>query len=515
MLPENLVELLGLSDQHYCRRVALVFGQKKITYGQLNAMSNSVAAGLKSLGLREGERIAIMLDNCPEFVIAYFAILKIGATVVPVNHMFKADEAKFILEDSQARALITSASFGDLAQELNLRLDSLKYLITTTFLHQHPEFINLNTWMTQPQNDFTPYPASREDLAVILYTSGTTGKPKGAVLTHKNLVSNVYSCQSGIRINRNDTFICVLPLFHSFAATVCMLLPICAGARIVIMKSVRPFRRVLRAIRKNRVTVFVGIPSFYNILKDIKFPRFLPAHFIKLFNPVRICISGAAALPVETWKKFEAKFRIPLLEGYGLTEASPVVSMNPVKGLRKAGSIGLPLKDVEVRIIDEKDKILGPNEAGELLVKGPNVMKGYFNHPQETAEDIKNGWLYTGDIAKIDTDGYIYIVDRKKDMVNVRGLNVYPREIEEALYQHPKVKEAAVVGINDPRKGEVPLGFVVLKEGVAPCENELITFLRQHLANYKVPHHIEFRDTLPKNTTGKILKHILRAAKTT
>jgi long-chain acyl-CoA synthetase len=232
---------------------------------------------------------------------------------------------------------------------------------------------------------------------------------------------------------------------------------------------------------------------------------------IKLFNPVRVCISGAAALPVETFKGFEKKFRIPLMEGYGLTEASPVVTINPLKGTRKAGSIGFRLSEnIELKIVDDKDRELGPGKIGELLVKGPNVMQGYYKQEEANRETLKNGWLYTGDMAKFDKSGYVYIAGRKKEMVNVRGLNVYPREIEEVLYQNPKVKEAAVIGIPDPHKGEVPKGFVVLKEGEEAGEHEIIQYLRERLASYKVPKYIQFRESLPKNTTGKILKRILQ-----
>ncbi len=334
------------------------------------------------------------------------------------------------------------------------------------------------------------------------------------MLSHYNLIWNALDSAEAIKATYKDTFICILPLFHSFAATVCMNLPLLVGAKIVIMKSVRPFSRVLRIVRKNLVSIFVGVPSIYNILKDIKLPRIFHSPLIKLFNPVRLCISGAAALPVETFKGFEKKFHIPLLEGYGLTEASPVVTLNPLKGIRKAGSIGIALsKNIELKIVDDKDNVLNPEEIGELLVKGPNVMPGYYQQEEATGSTLKDGWLYTGDMAKIDNDGYVYIVGRKKEMVNVRGLNVYPREIEEVLYQNPKIKEAAVIGTPDTHKGEVPIGFVVLKEGKNATEHEIIHYLRERLASYKVPKYIEFRNSLPKNTTGKILKRVLKDEK--
>ncbi|MCM8795959.1 MAG: AMP-binding protein, partial [Candidatus Omnitrophica bacterium] len=245
--------------------------------------------------------------------------------------------------------------------------------------------------------------------------------------------------------------------------------------------------------------------------KEIKLPKIFNSPLVKLFNPVRICISGAAALPVETLIAFEKRFRIPLLEGYGLTEASPVVTLNPLRGIRKPGSIGIPIsKNVELKIVDEKGDVLGAERVGELLVKGPNVMQGYFRQPEATKETLRDGWLYTGDMAKFDKDGYVYIVGRKKEMINVRGLNVYPREIEEVLYQNPKIKEVAVIGIPDLHKGEVPKGFVVLKEGQGSSEHEIIQYLRERLAAYKIPKYIEFRTSLPKSTTGKILKRVLK-----
>jgi long-chain acyl-CoA synthetase len=331
------------------------------------------------------------------------------------------------------------------------------------------------------------------------------------MLTHYNLISNAIDSALSIKVSAQDTFICILPLFHSFAATVCMNLPLSRGAKIVVMKAVRPFKRVIRAIRKNRVTIFVGIPSIYNILQGIKIPKIFHSPLIRLFNPVKICISGAAALPVETFRGFEKKFRIPLLEGYGLTEASPVVTLNPLRGKRKAGSIGLALaKNIELKIIDERGTTLSPGQIGELLVKGPNVMAGYYKNKEASKETLKDGWLYTGDMAKFDQDNYVYIVGRKKEMVNVRGLNVYPREIEEVLYQNSKIKEAAVIGIPDEHKGEVPKAFVVLKEGEYATEHEIIQYLRERLAAYKIPKYVVFRESLPKNTTGKILKRLLK-----
>jgi len=509
MIPKNLGELLCASAEKYPLRVAIVFGRKNINYKTLDDLTSQIAAGLIELGIRRQDKVAIFLDNCPEFVISYFAILKAGAVAVPVNYMFKTEEAKFILQDSEAICLITSRAYVDMAEELRLRTDNLKYIVTTTKTYKDTlDFNRIRKTSLEALRKISSHP---DDLAVILYTSGTTGHPKGAMLSHYNLVSNALDSAEAIRATARDTFICILPLFHSFAATVCMNLPLSIGAKTVLMKSVRPFKRVIRAIRKNRVSVFVGVPSIYNILRGVKIPKVFRSPLIKLFNPVKICISGAAALPVETFHGFEKKFRIPLLEGYGLTEASPVVTLNPLRGSRKAGSIGVNLsRNIELRIADEQGNILPTGEIGELLVRGPNVMQGYYRQPEASDEALKGGWLYTGDMAKFDRQGYVYIVGRKKEMINVRGLNVYPREIEEVLYQNPKVKEAAVIGIADTHKGEVPKGFVVLKENEAATEHEILQYLRERLAAYKIPKYIEFRANLPKNTTGKILKRLLK-----
>ncbi|MCX5705098.1 MAG: long-chain fatty acid--CoA ligase [Candidatus Omnitrophica bacterium] len=501
MIPKNLPEILRNSAAKHPFHSAIVFGSKKISYHSLNEITDQLAEGLISLGIKKQENIAIFLDNCPEFIISYYAILKAGAVVVPVNYMFKIDEARHILRDSEAVAVITSASYVSFVRDIRRDLPLFRHIFLTKDFHA------IRRHHTDAIKQVSPEP---NDQAVILYTSGTTGLPKGAVLSHYNLVSNATDSLEAIRISHKDALICVLPLFHSFAATVCMNTPILAGSKIVIMKSLKSFKRIIRAIRKNKVTVFPGIPSIFNILKDIKLPKIMQTPLIKVFNPVRICISGAAALPKQTLKAFESKFRIPLLEGYGLTEASPVVTLNPLRGTRIAGSIGPPLsRNIELKVVDDAGGELGPEQIGELIVRGSNVMLGYFKQPETTKETIRNGWLYTGDMAKIDNKGYAYIVGRKKEMINVRGQNVYPREIEEVLHQNPRIKEAAVIGIEDIHKGEVPKAFVVLKEGEKATEQEVIHYLRERLAGYKIPKQVEFRNALPKNTTGKILKRVL------
>jgi len=512
MIYRNLAQILNLSCLKYPRRVAIVFGQKKITYSALEELTNHIAAGLVNLGIKKQDKVALFLDNCPEFIISYFSLLKAQAVVVPINYMFKIEEAKYILEDSQACCLITPCSYIDMAEELCLRVDTLKHIITTSRGKDGIlDFAQIKNRDAKILDRVLNYTSDINDPAVILYTSGTTGHPKGAVLSHANLISNAIDCSKAIRVTPRDTFICILPLFHSFAAMVCMILPLFVGSKTVLMKSVRPFKRIIRAIRKNRVSVFVGVPSIYNILKEMRLPRLFNSPLIKLFNPLKICISGAAALPVETLTKFEKRFRLPLLEGYGLTEASPVVTLNPLKGVKKPGSVGIVLsKNIELKVVDDKGNPLGSGQIGELWVKGPNVMQGYYRSLEASREALKDGWLLTGDMARIDQDGYVYIVGRKKEMVNVRGLNVYPREIEEVLYQNPQIKEAAVIGVPDEHKGEVPKAFVVLKDNVKISEHEILQYLRERLASYKIPKHVEFRSDLPKNTSGKILKRVLK-----
>ncbi|MBU2102798.1 MAG: long-chain fatty acid--CoA ligase [Candidatus Omnitrophota bacterium] len=500
---KNLFDILERSTERHPDSCALIFGARHITYATLLRQTRQFAGALSRLGVDEHDRVALWLPNCPEFTVAFFATLALNATVVPVNTMLKQDEAKFIIDDSKSKILIFSIDKIAESEMILTRVDSLLSVISLPAPHSKTIAYDFYTLLKGSPEHPKSCPAAQNDLAEIIYTSGTTGKPKGACLTHKNLLSNIADCAEVIRFSQKDTIICVLPLFHSFASTVCMLLPLYHGARIVIMRAVRPFKRIIRAIIKHRVTVFVGVPSFYSILSETKFPPFVL--FLGIFlNPIRLCISGAAALPVPVWRKFERRFRRPLLEGYGLTEASPVVSLNPLSGIRKPGSIGLPLPSVKVKIVDAHERELATGEIGELLVQGANVMREYYNLPLESAQTLKNNWLYTGDLAKIDADGFIYIMGRIKEMVNVRGLNVYPKEIEDILFKHPAVKEAAVVGANHAKRGEVPIAFVVTRSPAS--EQELIRYLRHAIASYKVPFKVFFKETLPKNATGKIVK---------
>jgi long-chain acyl-CoA synthetase len=342
---------------------------------------------------------------------------------------------------------------------------------------------------------------AESDLAVIIYTSGTTGRPKGAMLSHGNLLHNVESCRIVLQTVAADRFAVLLPMFHSYMLTVGLLLPLLVGGSVVLVKSLHPVRNVLQEILQRQATVLPAIPQFYRSM--VNAPIDVPL-------PLRICVSGAAPLPVQVLKEFEARFHIPLIEGYGLSEASPVVTKNPLDRTRKAGSIGLPIPHVDVSIQDDAGCELGTGDIGEVCVRGGNVMLGYWQQPAETAKVMRNGWLLTGDIGYRDHEGYYYITDRKKDMLLVNGINVYPREIEEILYQYPGVKEAAVVGKPDPRKGEQPIAFVSANDGVVLEEKALVQFMRRKLADYKVPRKVVILPALPRNATGKILKTTLR-----
>ncbi len=501
----TLVDMFLNSVSSFPQRTAFVFGAKKATYQDIYDVSMRLASALRRLGIGKGDKVCLWLPNCPEFVYSVFATLVLGATVVPVNSMFKREEAKFVVEDSGAGLLICSLDKREDAFVIKNRVDSLRTIICVS--GENAGTINFYHLIEKNKPLDEVVPLSSDTIAEILYTSGTTGRPKGASLTHGNILANVKDCCEVIRVTPRDCFICILPLFHSFASTVCMFLPIYAGAKIVIMRTIRPFKRVIRAVFKQRVTVFVGVPSIYKILSEarISWVRLLVG---RLLNPVRIFISGAAALEPEVIKKFEKKFFRPLLEGYGLTEASPVVSLNPLKGRRrKPGSVGVPLPSLEVKVVDSEGREVFYPEVGELIIKGPSVMKGYYHLEEETKRVIRDGWLYTGDLARIDDEGYIYIMGRSKEMINVRGLNVYPREIEEVLYKHPAVKEVAVVGVMHPHRGEVPVAFVVSTGEVT--ERQLKEYMRANLASYKVPLKVIFKKELPKNATGKILKNAL------
>jgi long-chain acyl-CoA synthetase len=486
----NLASAFAASAQKRPDKVAMFWGESEFTFATLFAQSAAVARQLVDhYVVKPGDRVGLWLKNRPEFVPALFGIVNTGAVVVPINNFLKPDEVSFILKDAGADVLISEDELSVHFAALTAARPGLKILKVEQFAAVTP-----HSAIRNPQS-------TESDLAVIIYTSGTTGRPKGAMLSHGNVLHNVESCRIVLETVDQDRMAVLLPMFHSYMLTVGIFLPLIVGGSLVLVKSLHQPRQILQEICQRRATILPVIPQFYRALASGNVPGPLP---------FRLCISGAAPLPGQVLKDFEEKFKIPLIEGYGLSEASPVVTKNPIHGVRKAGSIGLPIPHVEVTVQDDNGKTLGPAEVGEICVRGGNVMMGYWKNPEATAEAMRNGWLLTGDIGYRDADGYFYITDRKKDMLLVNGNNVYPREIEEVLYQFPGVKEAAVIGIPDARRGEQPVAYVAPGDGVTLDEKALLEFLRPKLAAYKVPRRIMILSALPRNATGKILKTSLR-----
>ncbi len=481
------------------KKTAAVLNDRKITYGELEKDSNRLAHGLIDLGIKPSDMVSIMLPNSLEFLTAYLGVIKSGATMVPLNISFKAPAVEYILNNSEAKIVITSEKFLPLIKECNL--ESLENIILVDG-DKSDDYILLSELKEQKTTLPELENIDQEYTAACLYTSGTTGQPKGAMLTHHNLIFDTQKTIEHLKVDDSDRYICVLPMFHAFAETVCMLMPMFLGAEIVIVDRFLP-EKVLKTIQEKNVTFFAGVPTMYSALLNVKNRDEFD------LSDLNICISGGAAMPQQTMEDFEKTFNVKILEGNGPTETSPVAYVNPVDGERKSGSVGLPIPETKVKIIDEDDNELPTGEIGEIAVQGEHVMKGYFKMPEATEETLRGGWLHTGDLGKMDQDGYVYIVDRKKDMINVGGMNVYPREIEEQLYKHPKIQAAAVVATKDELRGEIPKAVIVLREGKTATEREIQKYCMQYFANYKVPKLVDFIDELPKNATGKIDKKSL------
>jgi long-chain acyl-CoA synthetase len=486
----NLTLAFASTVQRDPAKTALFWGDARFSYLDLWSQSLWVAEKLGAgLGVRRGDRVGIWLRNCPEFVPALFGILQAGAVAVPINSFLKPPEVSFILADAGIQVLIVDESMHESVGKLAAGPSGLKLLRAGSFGRPAETEAAASSDLAE------------EDLAVLIYTSGTTGHPKGAMLSHGNLLANVQSCRVALEAVGGDRFAVVLPLFHSFMLTVGLLLPMLLGGSMVLIKTLHPPKNVLLEILQHEATLLPAVPQFFRALLQGAPPAELP---------LRVCISGGAPLPAETLREFTARFPIPLLEGYGLSEASPVVSFQPMRGPWKAGSIGQPIANVEVSIQNDAGEILPSGQTGEVCVRGANVMQGYWNQAAATAAVLRHGWLLTGDVGHGDADGYFYITDRKKDMLLVNGLNVYPREVEEVLYKYPGVKEAAVIGVPDARRGEQPLAFIAAEEGVPLDAGRLLEFARAQLADYKVPRRVVFLPALPHNATGKILKTELR-----
>src|SRR3954452_21615242 len=487
----SLAKLLTETAAEHGGRTALRLDDAAITYAQLDEASARVAALLRDKGIEPGDRVGVMLPNVPYFAVAYYGVLRAGGVVVPMNVLLKGREVKFYLSDPEAKALFAWHDFADAAEqgasEAGAELVAVKPGEFEELLADH-----------EPDRDVAE--RAGDDTAVILYTSGTTGQPKGAELTHDNLRRNAELSRDLYDLGPDDVIFGGLPLFHSFGQTCSLNATISRGGCLTMLPRFDP-GKALEIIARDGVTIFMGVPTMYGAILHHEDADDADT------SSLRICVSGGSAMPGELLRSFEEKFDCTILEGYGLSETSPVASFNHPDRERKVGSIGTPVEGVEMKVVDDDGNDLDTGEVGEIVIRGHNVMKGYWNKPDATKESItEDGWFHTGDMAKVDDDGYFFIVDRKKELIIRGGYNVYPREIEEVLYEHPAVREVAVVGVPHDELGEDVGAAVALKEGESVGADELRDFVKDQVAAYKYPRRIWFVEELPKGPTGKILK---------
>lgn len=509
---------------------AVYFYGHRWTYRQLDRMTNRFANALIGLGVRPGDRVALLLPNCPQFVAAYFGAWKAGAVVTPVNPLYAPGEIAHHLNDAGAETLVVLSRFYPRVQAVRGEMPLRRIIVT-----EIKEYMGLPTrWLyallkeraagdrvavapgdyrwgdlLRGAPDTPPSVAiGPDDLALLQYTGGTTGIPKGAMLTHRNLVANITQSHAWIQPvlrEGEDKILCVLPFFHLYGIAACLHLAILLGATMILLPR-WDVKEALKTIHRLRPTLFPGVPTMYIAIN----------HHPDLnrydLSSLRFCLSGAAPLPAEVQQEFERRSGCRMVQGYGMTEASPVTHLTPLVGETPLRSTGLPVPNTDVRIVDVEtgQQTLPSGEEGEIIVRGPQVMKGYWRMPTETANVLRDGWLHTGDIGYMDEQGFFYVVDRKKDMIISGGAKVFPREVEEVLYQHPGVREVAVVGVPDPYWGEAVKAYIVPREGVQLDEAEIIQFCKERMAAYKVPKSVEFRDELPKTLVGKILRRALR-----
>ena len=511
--------------------------QAKLRYSELERMSSKFAAALAKLGVVKGTKVAVMLPNMPQHTVAYFGILKAGGVVVNVNPTYPAHELEPLMRAAGAEVIITLSGLYERVLEIqpntsikSIVLTDVPEMVTKLLQRRVAETVkatgmmkDLGTlkpgsyWM---KNLIAEAPAQvppvkldvKEDAAVFQFTGGTTGVPKAAELTHHNLVANTYQLLAWVPglIPGQEKMLMAIPAFHVYGMTVGMLLAFALGGELVVVPNPRETLHVMEVLQREKITLYPGVPAMY--IAIINHPKVVDYDL----RSVKVCLSGSAALPVEVAQKWEEITGGKLVEGFGMSECSPVATANPIFGQVRVGSIGLPLPDTECAVVSlemneaGEYQFLAPGQEGEIVVRGPQVMKGYYNNKEETAKTIdKDGWLHTGDIAKMDKDGYFYIVDRKKDLIIAGGYNIVPREVEEVLFMHPKVMEAAVIGVPDAKRGEVVKAFVVLKEGATATGDEIRNFCKEKLAPYKVPSHVEFRKELPKTQVGKVLRRTL------
>ena len=519
----NLAAIVDHSARLMPDRVALTCAGRPMTYGQLNQQVERVAAALAAAGIAPGDHVALSCPNLPWFPIAYYGILKAGAVVVPLNVLLKPREIAYHLKDSDAKAMLAFEGAPDLplAAMAKAACDEAgsQQLLVMTLAPDAPSPVEGAQTLTQAMlaADPAPFQTHRrrmDDTAVILYTSGTTGHPKGAELTHANMLLNAVASRDmylpGIRGGmEQEVALVTLPLFHSTAQTCLMNAGLLHGFRLVLMPRFDP-AAALDVMEREEVGLWIGVPTMYwALLNHVKSAGIDPS---PVARHLRLCVSGGAAMPLEVMREFESVFGARILEGYGLSETSPVACFNQLHRPTKPGTVGQPIFGVDVRCVDDEDRFLPTGQPGEVVIRGPNIMKGYYNRPEATEDAMRHGWFHTGDIGVLDADGYLSIVDRKKDMIIRGGYNVYPREIEEVMLTHPAVALAAVVGVPDERLGEEVKAFVVRRPGIEVTPDALIDWCRDQMAAFKYPRFIEFRDALPISPTGKILKRELKSA---
>lgn len=506
----SLFQLLADTADRFPDKVAIWFYGQEMTYRQLRGAAEQFAAALAESGVARGDRVGIMLPNCPQYVIAYFGTLRLGAVVTQVNPMYVERELEQLLNDCGARNLVALDSLYPRIHNVRALTPLRQVILASLGPPQIPDELGVmafTDFLARGTPPAPPVEVDADDVAVLQYTGGTTGRSKGAMLTHYNLVANALQVRewfAPLMEEGNERILAALPFFHVYGMTCCLNLAVATGNTAYLVPKYDP-SEVLSIIQQHRITLFPGAPTMYVAINN--HPR------VREFDisSIKACLSGSAPLPGEVQARFEDLTGGRLVEGYGLSEASPVTHCNPLVGLCTTGSIGVGLPDTDVRIVDLEtgENDLPAGEVGELVVRGPQVMKGYWNMPDETRATLREGWLYTGDVAYMDEDGYVHIVDRKKDMIITGGMNVYPREVEEVIYQHPKVMECAVAGVPDPYWGEAVKAFVVPRAGQEVTPEEIVEFCRGQLAAYKVPKQVEIRAQLPKTAVGKILRRTL------
>ena len=531
--PEStLIQLFEDSAEKYPDSTCTIFKGAKISYREMNSITDRLAAGLGELGVKKGDRVGILMPNTPQFIMAYFAILKAGGVVVATNPLYKEREIIHQVNDAGIEVMLAMSNYYEIVKKVQPET-KIKTIVVTNIKETIPsilaflfgltkekkggfrvDLVEGDVWMKDIIENYKPedrpdVEVGPDDVAIFQYSGGTTGIPKGAIGLHRNLVANSFQIRSWLPAGKmgEEVFLMAIPLFHVYGMVAGMCYAVNTASSMVMIPNPRDLKDVLDSIQKFKASIYPGVPAMYNAINNN--PDVLAGKYD--LSTITACISGSAPLMHETKVKFEQLTGGKLVEGYGLSESPTATHCNPVDGKNPPGSIGLPFPDTEARIIslEDEETVLPVGENGELVIKGPMVFKGYHNMPTETKNALRDGWLYTGDIAHMDEEGYFYIIDRKKELIKPSGYQVWPREVEEVITENPKVLEVGVAGIPDPNRGETVKAWVVLKEGESATEDEIVAWCKERMAPFKVPTQVEFRDELPKTTVGKILRRVL------